>query len=65
MPDRRLDFDELARAMKASAGRPMTAEQIRQQKVSFILGTLGSDSSMTRKQVEDRLAKYEGELSDR
>ena len=65
MPDRHLDLDELTRAMKAAAGRPMTAERIRQQKVSFILGTLGSDSSMTRKQVEDRLAKYEGELSDR
>ena len=65
MRDRHLDFDELTRAMEAAAGRPMTAEQIRQQKVSFILGTLGSDSSMTRKQVEDRLAKYEGELSAR
>ena len=38
----------------------MTREMIRRQKVSFILGTLGDDSTITRKQIEAYLDKQEG-----
>ena len=54
------DHGALLEALKAAAGRPMTAEQIRQQKVSFILGTLSSDSDDTREEVDAHLRKREG-----
>lgn len=54
------NYQALEEALKAAAGRPMTAEQIRQQKVSFILGTLGSDSDDTHEEVDAHLRKREG-----
>lgn len=59
MPDQETR-DKLQKALKEAAGKPMTREMIRRQKVSFILGTLGDDSTITRKQIEAYLDKQEG-----
>lgn len=47
-------------ALEKAATRPMTAEERRQQKISFIVGTMGSDSAITREKVESILAKQDG-----
>ena len=54
------DHRALLDALRAAAGRPMTAEQIRQQKISFILGTLSADSEATREEIDAHLRKREG-----
>ena len=47
--------------LEEAAARRMTAEERRQQKVSFIVGTMGSDSSITREKVREILAEQEGD----
>ena len=39
------------------AGQQMTADGVRQQKISFIMGSLSEDSPITRDRVEDELDK--------
>ena len=52
--------EELRKAMREAAGKPMTPEMIREQKISFILGTLGDDSTITRKEIEAYLDQKMG-----
>lgn len=47
-------------ALEKAAARRMTAEERRQQKVSFIMGTMGDDSTITREKVEEILAEQDG-----
>ena len=47
------------KALKKAATQQMTAEERHQQKVSFIMGTMGSDSRITSKEVEKILAEQE------
>ncbi len=44
-------------ALRKAAGRPMTPEERRQQMISFVMGTMGSDSTITRKEVAELLDK--------
>lgn len=46
--------------MKRAAARPMSREERREQRVSFIVGTMGSDSTVTREEVERILDEQEG-----
>lgn len=47
-------------ALKRAANRPMTPEERHQQKVSFIVGTMGSDSAITREDVHRILEEQGG-----
>ena len=42
------------------AKESLTLEEIRAQRVSFVMGMLPHDSTMTREQVEELLAKHYG-----
>ena len=42
------------------AARQMSREERREQRVSFIVGTMGSDSTVTREEVERILDEQEG-----
>lgn len=48
-------------ALKQAAGKKLTAEQLRRQKVSFIMGSLKQDSTITREFVESQLKQSEGQ----
>ena len=54
--------DNLLEALR-KAGQEMTEEQVREQKISFIMGTLGSDSKITREEVEAQLDRMAGRRS--
>jgi hypothetical protein len=41
----------------------LTADELRKQRVSFILGTLKDDSAVTRAQINSVLAEQEGKKS--
>ena len=43
------------------AGQNMTADDLREQKISFIMGSLSENSEITREEVEAALNKSAGE----
>lgn len=48
------------RALEKAARRPLTSGEIEQQRVSFVIGSLDADSSITREKVEKILAEQRG-----
>lgn len=42
---------QVLKALRDAAGRPMTREQRNKQRVSFIMGTMSRDSTITREEV--------------
>ena len=49
------DLDDLSASLLIVAKRKITAEELRQQRVSYILSTTGNDSDITEVQVESVL----------
>ena len=47
------------KALEKAANQQMTTQERHQQKVSFIMGTMGSDSTITREDVEKILAEQD------
>jgi hypothetical protein len=52
--------DSLLRALKRASTRAPSAEEMEKQRVSFILGSIGVNSGVTRDQVWEILRKQEG-----
>ena len=52
--------DALLRKLKAAASRSLSAEELRNQRISFIMGTLKDSSPVTRAKVTEVLAEREG-----
>ena len=50
----------LLEAILNAAKRGLSAADLTEQRVSFILGSLGKDSTITREQVEKILASRDG-----
>ncbi len=51
---------KLLDAMKAAAARKLTPEEMRNQRVSFVYGSLGSKSEVTRARVKELIEQQEG-----
>jgi hypothetical protein len=51
----------LVKALEEAAGAPLTAKEVEQQRVSFVMGSLKSDSAITRAKVEEILAQQKGQ----
>lgn len=60
MPDNIKTDPALLEALEKSAKTPLTAEEIKKQRVSFIMGSLSTDSSITRERVQEILAQQLG-----
>lgn len=60
MPTNLKTNEKLIRALKTVADRRMSAEELRNQRVSFVLGSLPARSPVTRAQVEEAVEDYEG-----
>ncbi len=52
--------DELITLIKAAAQRPMTPEEKRAQRISYILSVVGRDDESTKKEVEDYIDQRYG-----
>lgn len=50
----------LLRALEEAARRQPSADEIVEQRVSFIMGSLGESSTVSRKRVTEILAAHEG-----
>lgn len=51
---------QLLERLHTAAKQPMSNEELRKQRVSFVYGNLPADSSMTRHQVMVTLDRLEG-----
>jgi hypothetical protein len=51
---------ELLERLRLAAQRPMTREEVREQKISWVLGNLPFDSAVTRDEVEAAIVRHEG-----
>lgn len=47
-------------SLAQAAKRQMTKDELRLQKISFVMGNMPKESTLTRKQVEDILDSAEG-----
>ena len=52
--------EELEKLLAKHAGKPLTKKEIRAQRVSWVMGMLPHDSTMTREQVEELLSQRYG-----
>lgn len=52
--------ETLLKALRAASTQPQSAEDIRRQRVSFVVGTLGSNSAVTRARIEEVIDQQEG-----
>ena len=59
MKDVRADPD-LIEALRRSAGQEMTEEDVRRQKISFIMGMSSCDSKITREEVAAHIDRMAG-----
>ena len=57
-PERIIGDKKVLDAFKKASARKMTPEERHQQKVSFIMGTIGSDSTLTREDVQRILEEH-------
>ena len=52
--------ETLLEALRKSASNEMSADELNEQRVSFIMGSMRSNSPITRAQVQELLAQHEG-----
>ena len=55
-------ISKLSDAMRQHAGHKMTPDEIREQRVSFIMGTIHRDSDLTREEVRELIMKRDGTI---
>ena len=53
----------LLAALKAAAGQKMTPEQVRAQRISFVMSTIDETSDVTRADVGRMIDEREGEAA--
>lgn len=60
MPHEPKTDQQLLERLHDAAKRPVSSEELRKQRVSFVYGNMPADSSMTRHQVRVALERLEG-----
>lgn len=60
IPNGRERDEALETRMKRAASKPMTKEEVRKQRLSFVYGQLPSSSTLTREEVAKLLDAREG-----
>lgn len=54
---------KLLKALKSVPNRKLTEDELYKQRISFIMGSLSDDSTVTRAQVTKVLSDFEGRKS--
>ncbi len=55
--------EALINRLKIAAARELTAEEVSKQRISYIMGTLKDESTVTRSKIKEILAEHEGKKS--
>ncbi|MBC6441393.1 MAG: hypothetical protein GDA49_13525 [Rhodospirillales bacterium] len=53
----------LLQALEEAAGREMTQAEVREQKISFVMGMIGEHNDLTRAQVAQLIDKQNGKAT--
>lgn len=53
----------LIKRLELAAAHELTAEEVNKQRISYILGTLKDESTVTRSKIREVLAEHEGKKS--
>ena len=56
--------DELITRLKEAAQRPMTPEEKRAQRISYILSVVGRDDESTREEIENYIDERYGNMHE-
>jgi len=54
---------DLLRALEAAAGREMTQSEVREQKISFVMGMIDQDNNLSRAEVAKIIDKHDGKAA--
>jgi len=54
---------ELLHKLQMSAKLPLTKEEVRAQRISFVYGNMPQDSSVSRNEIVNIIARIEGEAA--
>jgi len=49
--------------LKEVSGRPLSAEEVKKQKISYVMGFVGEKSGVTKERVSEILVRQEGEAA--
>ena len=63
MPSNLKTHESLLQKIRTASARQLSADELRKQRVSFVIGSLSSESSVTRAQVSEVLEDFEGRKS--
>ncbi|ANK73585.1 hypothetical protein FA04_13735 [Ensifer adhaerens] len=55
--------DTLLRTLRRAGSKKLSFEELQQQRVSFVIGSLSAESNVTRAQVKEVLANFQGRKS--
>ena len=53
-------IEELDKLLASKADKPLTLEEIRAQRLSFVMGMLPRETTLTREEVKELLEKHYG-----
>ena len=59
-----VENDELITRLKEAAQRPMTPEEKRAQRISYILSVVGRDDESTREEIENYIDERYGNMHE-
>jgi hypothetical protein len=59
-PDNETETEDLEKLLSCVIKKSLSLEEIRKQRISFVMGMLSHDSTMTREQVQDHLKRHYG-----
>ena len=54
---------DLLKALEEAAGREMTQVEVREQKISFVMGMIDEDNNLTRAEVAKLIDKHDGKAA--
>lgn len=60
MPTNLKTKESLIKALRQSAANQISADELRKQRVSFVIGSLPVESNVTRAQVNEVVENFEG-----
>lgn len=63
MPSHLKTSEKLLQRIRTASDRKLSADELRKQRVSFVIGSLSAESNVTRSQVNDVIEDFEGRKS--
>lgn len=63
MPSNLKTSEMLLQRIRTASDRKLSADELRKQRVSFVIGSLSAESNVTRSQINEVIEDFEGRKS--